>query len=424
MRKFSSLLVVCSMLLGLGFVPSTAGAASVTVGGGMDFQYPYVVSGGDIVSGAAKSIYKLDLANQDIRLTHIHPKISIDLSDNVSGDILLCFSEAHTPQIWNAFIDYTPFTSKGFGDNPISVRAGRFFVPFGFFNETYFNPVEMKTVSRPLMYVDHSQEDIELNSGPRPIFMTPYPDTGLLLYGNKYLRGEKDQLWYGVYTVNGLHHETADYDESDRLHVEWETEEPAKDDLSKNKQIGTRLAYTLADIGTLGASYFTGKYDPQSQLEASALGADLHIPCGKANLRFEYAQNPIQWIDNTGVTTPSEFYTNGVRREYTKKGWYAQFDFPLDLLCGECKVAKKFEFATMYSSLSGARQTATNSQTFDSLSRLATCLTFAPEAALKYKLEYQYTMLGSYNDNASNIAAYGSSIPNLSRILLSVGLSF
>lgn len=421
--KMSAGLIITALVLGLSVIQVKA--AGITVGGGIDAVYPLVLDGGHEMEGM-ESIWEYHLEEKSFSLTHVHPKVTMELSDKVSGELVACFSEHHPASIWAAQMEYTPIIPEGFGDNPITIRAGRFFIPFGFFNENYVNPGEMKTISRPLMYVDHEQEDMELHGGPRPIFMSPYFDTGVMLYGSKWLRGNKDQLWYGVYGVNGLYYNEDAYEGMSRIDIDWETEHIPHEDPSKNnKQIGGRIAYSVGELFTVGASYLTGKYDAESRLENTVYGGDIHVALGKANLRFEYAENPVEWIDKSGAEVePEDLYTLGTEKDYTKTGWYTQLDFPFTLLLGETDLAKKFEFALMYSVLEGARTKDDNKHTFDRMSRLSPAISFSPDPALKFKLEYQLTMLGDYNDTASNVAKYGDDIDDLSRIQLSASMVF
>ena len=403
MRTLKSGLLAAGLIIGLSVNQTQAG---VNVGGTIDVTYPLVLSGGDAQEGKA-SIWEYDLADRSFMLTHFHPKLTIDISDKVSAEALVCFANLHPASVWNAFMDYTPFLQEGFGDNPVTLRAGRFFVPFGN-NENLVSPVDMKTISRPLMYVDHSQEDMELHGGPRPIFMTPYFDDGLLLYGSKWLREKKDQFWYGVYVVNGRFYNEGAFEENSRVDIEWESEDLPVADPSENKQIGGRIAYSLGKLVTMGGSYLTGKYDERSTLDNTIYGADARLALGKANLRFEWAQNPVEWIDKSGAeTTPEDLYTLGTEKDYTKTGWYGQLDFPFDLIFTGSDLAKKFEFAALYSVLEGARTESANTHTFNKMSRIATALSYLPDPALKFKLEYQFTPLTDYNDTAANVAAYG-----------------
>lgn len=420
-RMLNAGLLAVGLMIGLS--ANRTDAAGVTVGGTLDLTYPQVLSGGNAQEGKA-SVWEYDLDDQEFMLTHVHPKLSLDISDKVSGEVLVCFSEHHPASVWNAFVDYAPLESEGFGDNPVTLRAGRFFVPFGYYNNLA-SPVDMKTISRPLMYVDHDQEDMELHGGPRPIFMTPYPDTGLQLYGSKWLRDQTDQLWYGVYVVNGLYFNEDAFEGRSRVDIEWENEEIPMGDPNKNKQVGGRVAYSLGKLLTVGGSYLTGKYDERSTLDNTIYGADARLALGKVNLTFELAQNPVEWINKSGQeVNPEDLYTLGTEKEYTKTGWYGQVDFPFDLLFAGSTLAKKFEFATLYSVLEGSRTESANTHTFNEMSRIATALSYMPEPALKFKVEYQFTPLSDYNDTASNVSTYGDDLDDLSRVMLSAGLAF
>lgn len=420
LQKVWCLFTAAALMIGMNF--SYVQAGEVTVGGGMEMVYFDVVGGGEAKPGKA-SIWEYELEDANFHLTHIHPKLSMDISDKVSGELMFCFSDAHEATVWIASMDYNPFVNEGFGDNPVTLRFGRFMIPFGYYNEAGVNPVDLKTISRPLMYVDHSQEDMELHSGPRPIFMSPFFDTGVLAFGSKWLREEKDQLWYGVYVVNGMYYAESKYTGLSRIDINWEGEHVPHSDLSKNKQIGTRLTYSVGDLVTVGGSYLTGKYDAKSELSNTIYGGDLHVALGKANVRFEVAQNSVDWINKSGAEViPEDLYTLGTRKEHTKKGWYTQVDFPLDLLISGSEFAKKFEFAVLYSTLSDDR-TKPN-ETFEDMSRISGTLSFSPDSALKFKLEYQLTMLGSYNATASNVTKYGTGHDDVSRIMFSTGLAF
>ncbi len=66
-----------------------------------------------------------------------------------------------------SYIDYELYSSGDFGTTNYNVKLGRFDIPFGYFNSVAINTVDQKSVSRPLMWVDHEQEDMELYGGPK-----------------------------------------------------------------------------------------------------------------------------------------------------------------------------------------------------------------------------------------------------------------
>lgn len=426
LKKVGLLLVGTILVLGLSFSPVEA--AEITIGGGMDTNFDGV-SGIEPKEGK-ESIWEHKTLSQknlgrllkwQIATTHIHQKTGIDVSDKVSGEIYVCLTHndymgcLHANLI-TAFVDYELFSAGMFGGDNLNLRVGRFLIPFGYFNSIAINPVNLQSVSRPLMIVDHDQYYMETHGGPKPIFHTPFSDIGAELFGTKWLRGEKDQLWFGIYLVNGMYEE-----KGIRVDVEWNPMPRPKRDTNASKSFGGQISYSVGDLLTVGASYQSGKYDDKDKLWYTIYGGDVHLALGKANLRFEYYENPIEWIPktaskdlNTLLGTQGE-YTKG---EYTKSGWYTQLDFPFGLVFGETDLAKKFEFSTMYSYLE--KKPADN---IEEISRFSVGVNFAPEPALKFRLEYQLTMLGDMK-STGDIATYGEDFDNLNRVNLSVGLAF
>lgn len=232
--------------------------------------------------------------------------------------------------------------------------------------------------------------------------------------------------------VAGMFHHINNYNSPGKdLELDWEDyhiERMGDKDSNNNKAIGARITYSVDDILTFGGSYSAGKYDPESKLDYSLIGGDLRIMVGKANLQFEYAQNPSEWIQASGAEVASiDIYTLGTKKKYTKKGWYTQLDFPFDLLFADSATAKKFEFVTTYSVIEGTKEkSAGNMQTFDKQSQITAGFNFIPDpdAGLIYKVEYQSIMFASYNNTAANIATYGTGFDDFSRINFSAGLSF
>lgn len=382
-------------LLFAGLSISMAEAADLSIGGGMDTNFYIALSGNNY------DIWETRIHGSDYNTQHIHPKIMIDISEKLSGEIYTCLSHGPEISLITTYIDYELYSSGDFGTTNFNVKLGRFDVPFGYFNSIAINPVDQKSVSRPLMWVDHEQEDMKLYGGPRPIFMTAWSDIGAQFYGNKWVRGENDQLWFGFYIINGM---------SGRSDIKWKSVPRPISDNNGNKSIGGRVAYSFGDLFTAGASYVSGKYDDEEKLNYAMYGGDFHLALGKTNLRFEYATNPVDWIKDI------------TKKEYTKTGWYVQYDAPFEQVFKESKLAKKFEFVTMFSYLEHDKDKGEH--TFLNMSRFSIGVNFAPEAALKLRLEYQLTMLGDYNNTPSNVYKYGKEIDNLNRIQMNVGLAF
>ncbi|MDP2984013.1 MAG: hypothetical protein Q8O92_11880 [Candidatus Latescibacter sp.] len=357
------------------------------------------------LSGNNYKIWKHRINGSDFNTQHIHPKIMVDISEKLSAEIYTCLSHDNLVSLITAYIDYELYSAGDFGATNYNVKVGRFDVPFGYFNSIAINPVDQKSVSRPLMWVDHEQKDMELNGGPSPIFMSPWTEIGAQFYGTQWVRGQKDQLWFGIYAINGL-------PQKGSKDIEWMAVPRMIKDNNGNKSIGGRVAYSFGDLCTAGVSYLSGKYDDDDELKYSIYGGDIHVALGKSNLRFEYAANPVDWVKDS----------SSGKTEYTKTGWYAQFDAPFEQVFKKSNFAKKFEFVTMYSFLEQDKDKG--NQTFLDLSRFSVGVNFSPVSALKFRCEYQLTMPGDYNATASNVAKYGSEIKNLNRVQMDVGLAF
>ena len=233
--------------------------------------------------------------------------------------------------------------------------------------------------------------------------MSAWSDIGAQFYGNKWVRGENDQLWFGFYIINGI---------SGRSDIKWMSVPRPISDNNGNKSIGGRISYSFGDLFTAGASYVSGKYDDEEKLNYAMYGGDFHLALGKTNLRLEYATNPVDWIKDTTI---------GKTEDYTKTGWYVQYDAPFEQVFKESKLAKKFDFVTMLSYLEHDQDKGNH--TILDISRFSIGINFSPVSSLIFRSEYQLTLLGDYNDTAANIAAYGKEIENLSRFQVNVGLA-
>ena len=211
-------------------------------------------------------------------------------------------------------------------------------------------------------------------------------------------------MWFGFYIINGM------YGGSD---IRWMSVPRPINDNNGNKSIGGRVVYSFGDLFTAGASYVSGKYDDEEELDYAMYGGDFHLALGKTNLRLEYATNPVDWMKDK---------SSGKIEDYTKTGWYVQYDAPLEQVFKESKLAKKLEFVTMFSYLDHDQDKG--NQTFLDMSRFSIGINFSPISSLKFRTEYQLTMLGDYNDTPSNVSEYGKEIDNLSRFQMNVGLAF
>lgn len=171
----------------------------------------------------------------------------------------------------------------------LQLNLGQVIVPFGQFNPRSF-PDTFDTLSRPLLYLGDEDTFAQPPNNPRPVFRSIYTDTGVVASGNRW-RGA-DQIYYAVFLTNGLVG-TSDLAQGSGF-----------SDNNDNKQIGARLAYTLANpwersrLG-FGVSWLTGKYDTANRLSYRMYGADvvwvvedLFGGGGSVTVRGEYVYAP------------------------------------------------------------------------------------------------------------------------------------
>lgn len=424
LKKVCLLLGGIVVFVGLSISLVESSETEISFTGGMDTTFSGILSGNDPQEGK-NSIWEHKMHKWQFQTTHMHTKLGIDISDKLTGEIYSCLTHhdymgcTHYNLI-TAFTDYELFSIGDFGEHTLGLQIGRFLIPYGYFNSIAINPANQKSLSRPLMFVDHAQADMELHGGPKPIFHTSYTDVGAGLSGSSWVRDGEDQLWYGIYVINGLWFER-EYLTGEGVDLEWNhTPRPFKDS-NASKSVGGKISYSYGDLFTIGGSATSGKYDENDELRYTIYGGDAHLALGRANLRFEYHESPVEWISKTpGVVYYNfqDIYTEGTREKYTKTGWYVQLDFPFDMVFKKTKLAKKFEFVTMFSYLE--QKPAEN---IEEMSRFSIGVNYFPEAALGFRFEYQLTILGDMN-SAGDIAKYGEDFDNLNRVQTSVTLAF
>ena len=407
----------------LGGGAPSAGAESVQVSGTVDMFYPYALSGHKPPSDGDRTVWP-HLHDRIFHLTHLHPKLTWIPSDKLSGEALLCFSADHDPEIWSAYMEYSPYIPDDFGGIPLTIRAGIFILPFGAYNERSPGQAGQETISRPLMYLDHSATELAARGGPPPIFQGPYFDAGILLHGTQWIR-DVDQLWYGVYVVDGVN-TIATTDDHGRVAIERDWAPAMKADVGGQETVGARVAYSIDYLVTLGASYRTGTYSA-GKLRDTVYGADAHVRLGQVNLRIEWAANPTEGNNGPAPAEDNHAHvpdaTDREVSKFTTSGWYTQLDFPLSMIFRDSDLANNFELVGMYSYLASDKRP--ENYTFSNLSMYTAGLNYTPDGgALKYKLEYQYVKPGSYNATHDNRHEFGNKIASLSRIQFGVGMEF
>jgi hypothetical protein len=240
-------------------------------------------------------------------------KVQVDINDDLSFSAKACFS-CHGIDMEHAYLEYMPKVW-------FNVQAGRLAVPFGEFANRV-DPSSHKTTSFPLIYDMGRAAYLERTSMNFGVMMLPYVDTGVMVYGVKWL-GPKLQAWYGLYAVAGLRGTNdLDFMSLRTAYYNDNNSEPAG---------GGRLALTwasdadawLADL-QIGGSFTAGRYDREAELAYWAGAADASFKLGPFTFRGEYA------LRRTDLDPDATGYRYEVVDPYmNKEGWYAELEHPL-----------------------------------------------------------------------------------------------
>jgi hypothetical protein len=240
-------------------------------------------------------------------------KVGADVNDNLSFSAKACIG-CHGIDMEHVAIDYQPRSWMNF-------QAGRILVPFGDFSNRA-DPSSYRTGSQPLIY-DMGRMAFgartAMNLGVVPM---PYVDTGVLVYGVKWL-GSRIQAWYGGYSVSGLRGAND---------IDWMAMRSIPyNDNNAEPAYGGRLTLSYSsDAGdfigdaSVGGSYMSGKYDREARLGYEAWAADATFRFSKLILRGEYAHR------KTDLDPTATGYPYGLLDPYfTKEGFYAEAEHPL-----------------------------------------------------------------------------------------------
>jgi len=294
-------------------------------------------------------------------------KIGVDISENVTFSSKACVS-CHGLEFESIQLEYMP-------KSWFNVAAGRFPVPFGEFS----NRVDQsghKTTSAPLIY-DMGRmaygEKTAMNLGVVPL---PYVDTGVLVYGNRFLGPV--QAWYGAYLVGGFRGgNDVDWTSMRSIYYTNSNKVPGG---------GGRLVLTYAApagglIGdtSIGGSVTTGRYDQAGTLGYLAWGADATMQLWKLTLRGEYA-----WR-RTDLSPQASYPYDSSDLWYKKDGYYVELEHPLGSYLG--MVYRVDGLQRVGLPLPGADPELT---TRSRITRYTAGVVITPETSFFVKLGYEY----------------------------------
>jgi hypothetical protein len=203
-------------------------------------------------------------------------KLSVDVSDHVSGNVKACFG-CHGFELDMAYVDYRPM-------DELYLRAGRFSPSFGSFNLRH-DPGNHQLSDKPLPYdMGRMLRRTAWNNGVLP---APFPDNGVEIGGTHWF-GEWLQLDYAAYGVMGFKQK-----DPTQLDLDFQLNHlPYYVDNNARPTGGARILSTFklrptVDL-SVGASGMLGTYDPRNDLTYAIVGADASLRFSGTAIRLEY----------------------------------------------------------------------------------------------------------------------------------------
>jgi hypothetical protein len=264
----------------------------------------------------------------DFTIDEFSPFFLLKLNDRFYLECELGFSESGV-ELSQAQIDFI-------ANDWLTVVAGRFLVPIGFFNERLHASWINKLPDFPLMFRQVSPADFKTN--------------GIQLRGAFALGSTPVKLEYSVFAGNGLElnqqqpnlSQIANLAGYDTFH-----------ELNHNVAFGGRLGFWVPECGLMGgvSGMCDGAYTPAAGDSFDLWSVDLGYRKGNWDVRFEYAQM---------FQEASSFIGNNINR----RGLWAQVAYrPYDA----CEIVRDFEgvFRLGYTNFSGIDPTALDLTTFN-----------------------------------------------------------
>jgi hypothetical protein len=238
------------------------------------------------------------------------PFFLLQLNDHILMEVEVEFGTSET-EVSQAQMDYIV-------NDWLTVVAGRFLAPIGFFNERLHPAWINKLPDFPLMM--------------RQVTLADFSENGLQLRGSHYLFGSPVKLEYSLYAANGLGvPEEGKLTDLANLAALAETTR----DVNEAMAFGGRVGLWVPKYGLAGgfSLYFNRPYGVDQGNDINLWDIDLNYHQGNWDFRLEYAQ---MFQETTG------FLDHNIRR----RGLYAQLAYrPLD--CCH-RILQNLEFVFRY----------------------------------------------------------------------------
>lgn len=247
-------------------------------------------------------------------------KMSIDFTSSASASVKVCFA-CHGFEAAAAFVDLR-------AADELSLRIGRLTPEFGSFPQRG-DPANHRTNDKPLPYdMGRMLRHSDWNEGILP---APWVDNGVELFGTRFLgAGRVD---YAAYILSGP---KGNVDAADLNFIA--SRDPSQYYVDNNTEpvVGARLSGT-ADLDseghsvTFGASFMTGRYDPDRQLGFLIAGADIVVSLEDVVLRAEYLARRTDMAIGQQPATRWKYPPGpgGYDDHFFKHGFYAEAEVPI-----------------------------------------------------------------------------------------------
>lgn len=211
------------------------------------------------------------------------PRFLMLLNEQLVLDVNL-FIESDDIQVVAAELDWH------LHDN-LSLTAGRFYSPFGFFGERLQTGWVWKSIDIPLMF--------------NQIHPTPASQNGVMARGAVYPTTAPIKLEYTAFLSNGLSLNLENGDQKDFADLNASRE--VFNDVNGDKAVGGRVGLSNPERGIMvGMSGMAnGAYDPAGEHDLSMWGVDFSLHRGNWDFRYEFIQvdqqSPFGPIDREGM---------------------------------------------------------------------------------------------------------------------------
>jgi hypothetical protein len=179
------------------------------------------------------------------------------------------------PDITAQTIDLESAQLDWFITDHLTLVAGRFYAPLGFFNDRLHTTWIFKTADRPLMFSQVLPEQLNIN--------------GVMLRGADYPTSWPVKLEYAAFVSNGFSLAATNPTAKDFADLANMKDAPTR--VNNEKAFGGRVGLNLPTLGwIIGASGMTnGSYDRNDRFHLDIWDIDVNYHHGNWDFRFEYA---------------------------------------------------------------------------------------------------------------------------------------